>query len=112
MGAGAMRHRVELQAKTTSHDDHGGPVQTWKTVATVWASLEATSTREFFAAQQVQSEVTQRIRIRFRADIDATMRVVHKDRVFDIVGILPNNRQTQCVLMCKERSNAESSQEP
>ncbi len=112
MGAGAMRHRVQIQAKTVALDEHGGPIQTWTTVATVWASLEATSTREFFAAQQVQSEVTQRIRIRFRADIDATMRVVHKDRVFDIVGILPNNRQTQCVLMCKERGNAENSQEP
>lgn len=104
MGAGAMRHRVQIQAKTVTQDDHGGPVQTWKTVATVWASLEATSTREFFAAQQVQSEVTQRIRIRFRSDLSPDMRVLYKDRVFEIVGILPNNRQTQCVLMCKERS--------
>ena len=112
MGAGTMRHRVQIQAKTVAHDDHGAPVATWTPVATVWASLEATSTREWFAAQQVQSEVTQRIRIRYRTDIDATMRVVHKGRVYDIVGILPNNRQTQCVLMCKERSNAESSEEP
>lgn len=107
MGAGALRHRVALQVKTCGHDVFGGPIQTWETVAVVWASFEAMSTREYFSAQQVQSEVTQRIRIRYRADVRPDMRVLYNMRVFEIVGILGNNRQNQLVLMCKERSGGD-----
>ena len=105
MRAGMLRHRVTLQRFQQGQDAYGGPVETWEDVATVWASLEAMSGREFFASQQAQSEVTQRIRIRYRADVTADMRVIHNGKVFNIVAPLPDNRGRELVLMCREVSS-------
>ena len=104
MRAGMLRHSVTLQRFQQGQDAYGGPVETWEDVATVWASLEAMSGREFFASQQAQSEVTQRIRIRYRADVTADMRVIHNGKVFNIVAPLPDNRGRELVLMCREVS--------
>ena len=105
MRSGMLRHRVTLQRFQQGQDAYGGPVETWEDVATVWASLEAMSGREFFASQQAQSEVTQRIRIRYRPGVTADMRVIHQGTVFNIVAPLPDNRGKDLVLMCREVSN-------
>lgn len=106
MRAGSLRHRVMLQRQPVVVDDYGGAVKDapWEDVATVWASLEAVSGREFFASQQVQSEVTHKITIRFRPGVAADMRIVYGGRVFGIVAPLPDNRGTRLVLMCREVS--------
>lgn len=109
MRSGMLRHRVTLQRFQQGQDAYGGPVETWEDVATVWASLEAMSGREFFASQQAQSEVTQRIRIRYRAGVTADMRVIHNGKVFNIVAPLPDNRGRELVLMCREVSNEQAS---
>lgn len=104
MRAGSLRHRVTLQRFRCGRDAYGGPVEDWSDVATVWASLEAVNGREFFAGQQAQSEVTRRIRIRYRPDVTADMRVIHQGTVFNIVAPLPDNRGRELVLMCSEVS--------
>ncbi|WP_417292318.1 phage head closure protein [Desulfovibrio porci] len=109
MRAGALRHQVTLQRFVRGQDAYGGPVEEWVDVATVWASLEAMNGREFFASQQTQSEVTQRIRIRYMPGVAADMRVVHQGTVFNIVAPLPDNRQREIVLMCKELSHEQAS---
>ena len=109
MRSGMLRHRVTLQRFQQGQDAYGGPVETWEDVAIVWASLEAMSGREFFASQQAQSEVTQRIRIRYRPDVTADMRVIHNGKVFNIVAPLPDNRGRELVLMCREVSNEQAS---
>ena len=109
MRSGMLRHRVTLQRFQQGQDAYGGPVKTWEDVAIVWASLEAMSGREFFASQQAQSEVTQRIRIRYRAGVTADMRVIHNGKVFNIVAPLPDNRGRELVLMCREVSNEQAS---
>ena len=106
MRAGMLRHRVTIQRQEIVFGKFGAPLhdKVWENVATVWASLEAMSGREFFVIQQAQSEVTQCIRIRYRADVTADMRVIHNGRVFNIVAPLPDNRGRKLVLMCREVS--------
>lgn len=58
----------------------------------------------FFASQQVQSEVTHKVTIRFRPGVTADMRVIHNGKVFNIVAPLPDNRGRELVLMCREVS--------
>ena len=103
MRAGMLRHRVTIQRQELVFGKFGAPLhdKVWENVATVWASLEAMSGREFFASQQAQSEVTQRIRIRYRPDVTADMRV---GKVFNIVAPLPDNQGRELVLMCREVS--------
>ena len=106
MRAGSLRHRVTIQRQELVFGKFGAPLhdKVWENVATVWASLEAMSGREFFASQQVQSEVTHKVTIRFRPGVAADMRIVHGGRVFGIVAPLPDNRGTRLVLMCREVS--------
>ena len=106
MRAGMLRHRVTIQRQEIVFGKFGAPLhdKVWENVATVWASLEAMSGREFFASQQVQSEVTHKVTIRFRPGVAADMRIVYGGRVFGIVAPLPDNRGTRLVLMCREVS--------
>lgn len=86
MQAGKLRHRVTLQRYEETRDDMGAVIETWVDVATVWAAVEPLSVREFISAQAGQSEISARITIRYRPGIDATMRVLHRDQIYNIKG--------------------------
>jgi len=88
--AGKLRHRVELQKKVTTLDTSGQQVEDpdFTTFATVWGSVVPMSAREFVASEKTQSEVRARITIRYRADIDSTVRIKHGTTIYNIEGVL------------------------
>jgi len=89
MKAGKLRHKIQIQKKTAAQDNITGAVTyTWSKLADVWASIEPLSAREYIAAQAVQSKVSARITIRHRDDIDATMRIAHGNKIYNIAGVL------------------------
>lgn len=97
LDAGKLRHRVVIQqlvdledSAGEVQDDLGAMIQEWEDVATVWAAIEPLSAREFIAAQSEQSKVVARVTIRYRDDINFTMRLYHaaKDVYYNIEGIL------------------------
>lgn len=91
MQAGKLNKRVTIQKPVRSKDPDYGDFKTdWVDVSDVWASIEPLSAREFIAAQAAQSEVVARIVIRHRKDIDSTMRILHKDKIYNIKGVLPD----------------------
>ena len=89
MRVGQLRQRVLLQRKSYEQDQKSGAmVETWQNVANVWASIEPLSVREFIASQAMQAEITARAVIRYRADMEATMRLIHRGKIYNIIGIL------------------------
>ena len=103
LAAGRLRHRILIEEYVLDLDSNGEVIQdpesgqtfgTWTEVATVWAAIEPLSTREFIAAQAVQSQMTARIIIRHREGLDAAMRLVHmrsggvRGQVYNIHGLL------------------------
>ena len=99
---GEMRQRIALQAKTITKSE-GIPQESWTTVATIWATVADISGREYFQAQAVQSEVTTRIKIRYRTGITPTMRVLYDSRVFAILSVIDKDERHRVIeLMCKE----------
>ena len=103
MDIGKLRHRIELQEKTTGRDSFGSEVEQWNTKATVWASVEPIAGREYFLAQQVQSEVTHRIRIRYYAGLQSDWRIRFGTKLFDILSIIDfEERHVEMQIMCKE----------
>ncbi len=103
MNAGMLSYRVQIQQATETRDSYGAAIQTWNTVATVWASIEAISVREFFDAARINAEVTHRIRIRYRSNVTPAMRIVESSRTFDIYGAFdPDGKKRELVLMVKE----------
>ena len=99
-----LNKRVTIQRIEKVPDSYGQPVETWVDVATVWAAIEPLRGREYFAAMSEHAEVTTRIRIRYRSDVDRTMRVVHGSTEFEILHIIhPDFARQELQLMCKER---------
>lgn len=89
MRNGKLRHRILLQQPVQVQDPVTGETTPgWADVATVYASIEPLSAREFIAAQAGQSEITARIVIRYRADVAAAMRALHNGKVYNIHGVL------------------------
>jgi SPP1 family predicted phage head-tail adaptor len=90
LAAGRLRHFVGIERLLRSKDSNGDTVEEWETIAQVWAAIEPVSAREFVASQAAQSQVSARITIRYRSDVDATMRVTHRGRIYNIAGVLPD----------------------
>lgn len=92
IAAGRLKHRVLIQNwKITGQDPvTGEETGEWETFDTVWAAVEPLSARELIAAQAVQSKVTGRIVIRHRDGLSADMRIVHRGRIYNTAGFLPD----------------------
>lgn len=97
LDSGKLRHRLTIQklqnvadSSGEVQDSSGDLIQEWVNVATVWGAIEPLSGREFMAAQAEQSKVVARLTVRYRNDIDATMRIFHayKDAYYNIEGVL------------------------
>ena len=89
VAAGKLNHWVQLQAPGTTQDPNTGEmIENWTTVAEVWAEVVPMSAREFQAANAEQSEVRGRMTIRYREDVDATMRVIHRGKWYAILGVM------------------------
>lgn len=104
MRAGLLRHLVTIEAVEWVRDPVSGAVtEEWVTKAKVWAEVRDLRGREFWAAQQIQSEVTTRVLIRHMDGLGPEMRVRHGDRILDIDHIIdPDGRGRELQLMCKE----------
>ncbi|WP_443090319.1 phage head closure protein [Basfia succiniciproducens] len=106
MEIGKLRHRVTLQQQANTQNDYGATITTWQDIATVWAEIKPISGREYFSAQQVQSEVTTQIWIRYRNGIEPTMRVSHNGKHYEIISVLNyQGLNTTLQLMCKDFPN-------
>lgn len=103
MNAGDLRQRVTIQYKTVTKDAYGQEVITWTDLATVWASVEPLSGREFMEGRQETAEVNTRIRIRQRTGIEPEQRAVWGSVIYNILAvILIQTRNREIHLMCRE----------
>ena len=85
--AGRLRNRIKIYQRNDSQDVTTGEIIVgWSLVATVWASVEPLSVKEFVAASTTQSQISARIVIRYRTGIAADMIVVHNDETYEIKG--------------------------
>lgn len=84
--AGELRHRVAIQQYVEgTRDGDGFPLPSaWVDYTKLWAKVAPLSGKDLIAAQADQSEVSARMKIRYREDINTKMRVVWKGRIFAI----------------------------
>ena len=101
--AGRMRQRIRIQAKTTTIDDLGEPVEAWADLAQAWAEKLALRQREFVAAGGEQQEVTVVYRIRWRIDVTVQMRVMDGATAYNIRQAIDESGQRRTLtLRCTE----------
>lgn len=90
LGAGALRHQVQIQQPVDVSDGQGGSTRTWRTIpdGTVWAAIHPTSGREPFIYGQLQMRVTHKLTLRYLGGVQAHQRILFNGRVFNIRSIL------------------------
>jgi SPP1 family predicted phage head-tail adaptor len=98
MRPGRLNKLIVVQSREETTDEYGGPVYEWGDVSTVWARILPLSGRDLIAAQAAQNETVTRFFIRYRSDITTDMRIVYKEKNYDITGIInieEENRELQ-----------------
>lgn len=99
-----LNKRVVIEQQSATTDSYGQPLNTWTEVATVWAAIEPLQGSEYHAASRDNVDVKTRIRVRYRAGMDRTMRITYKGTTFEILDVInPKFANVELQLMCKER---------
>ncbi|MBO1551528.1 phage head closure protein [Yersinia pseudotuberculosis] len=106
MRAGGLRHKVTIQTFTTIRLPSGQVLQQWEDAATVWAEVKAISGRELIASGAEMSEITIRVWMRYRADVNSANRIRFtvrggKPMNYDITAVIPDEKATRLELLCK-----------
>lgn len=102
MRAGTLSERCVIQRKTQGTDSWGAPLpEAWEDYASVWANIRFLSGTESIKAGADTSIVKASIRIRWRTDITAGMRVLHGAAVYDVEAVLPGGRREWLDLAAK-----------
>ena len=98
-----LKRRVEIVRRYTNKDEYGELETGFKTVKTVYAEVKPVTGKSFFAAQQVNSEITHQVLIRYTDGIAPNMMVRFKGRMFEILYVMNYNEANESILlMCKE----------
>ena len=103
MKAGQLDQRVTVERLQGGVDELGQPLpDTWAPLFTCWAAVEPLTGREYIAAQAAVSEVTAKIRMRFRPWMTAEDRVIHDGTIYQIESVIDvRSENRELVLMCK-----------
>ena len=99
--------RVTIQVQAAGQDAAGQPLPAgWVNLTLdgdgkVWAGIRDINGREFAAAGATQNQVVSTITIRYRAGIEAKMRILHGSLVYNIEAVLGPDGRT-LALMCSK----------
>ncbi|MCC7006005.1 MAG: phage head closure protein [Ottowia sp.] len=91
--AANFSQRVRLQKQITTQNSLGESVGTWINVALVWADIRYLNGKEYLAAQLEISKANISMRIRWRNDVNAAMRVLHGNHIYNIEVVLPDMQE-------------------
>lgn len=100
---GAMREQVMIQSRSTSQDSSGDPLLVWTTFATVRAEVVRTPGKEVFSALERLARVPTLFRLRFLAGVEPSMRLLCRNRVFNITSAIdPTGRDEELLVYTQE----------
>ena len=85
---GQLDRRITLQSASVSTDGFGQAVRTYSTLAQVWAKVEYKGTpKEGEDTEKLTSVNKERFTIRYRPDVDATVKIRWKSKTHEIEGV-------------------------
>ncbi len=103
IGAGERNKRVTIQEKNIVRDSIGNQTEVWHDIATVWAAIQPLSGREYWAARQINAEITTKVTMLYRRGVTTEHRLMLGPRALGILEVVnPNEGNAELVLMCKE----------
>lgn len=104
---GSLRHTVRIEERVPNKDKMGGQSGEWRVWrAGVAASIEPLKGKELFNAEQAQSEMIGRCKIRYREGLRPDMRIVYRGVAYGITVILnPSMKNEYLEIMLNQGKN-------
>ncbi|PRD45800.1 head-tail adaptor protein [Phyllobacterium phragmitis] len=101
--AGRLSSELALERIRPAPDGIGGYTEKREEVATLWGRVEPVSdTARYFGAQPLE-EITHRIILRFRNDVESGMRLRKGERHFTIITVHdPDESRRYCLCRVRE----------
>ena len=90
MNIGQLNRRIVIQRPGTAQDSIGQPIATWTDVDPAWAAIKMQTGIGVIRASADVSTIPVSIRVRYRTDLDASMRVVHGSTVYAVKAVMPD----------------------
>lgn len=98
MDPGKLNHRITFQIQNLDSEE-----EEWNDIVTTWASINPISGREYYQAETINSDLTHKVRLRYRKGITPDMRILYKYRIFNIVSVINEYEKNAILqLMCRE----------
>ena len=98
-----MSNRVQLQRSIETRLSDGSVNREWIQMETVWARIEPITGREYWNAEQVKSELTHMVVIRYMTNVTSRCRLLFNNRILNILGVVNVEEQDVFLqLRCKE----------
>lgn len=108
--ASMLRHRIVLQTPQLTAQNGGQFITAWQDVATVWAQVTPRQTNslniEALFAEKTVERISHEILLRWREDVDASMRVVFGGRYFNIRSAVNLDERGECLRLLVEENAA------
>lgn len=89
MNIGSMRHRIEIQIYSDVENEVGEITKQWTTYKKLWAEKKQLRSSNTNDSDKEGIEYIYRFKVRYREDLDESMRIVHKGIIYDIKHINP-----------------------
>lgn len=106
LSAGSLNCRVQIQKNSGTQNNLGEFASDWVTVATVWADIRYLNGKEYLASQLETNKASVSIRIRWRNDIEPTMRILSGNLLYNIEAVLPDmQKRVHIDLVCSTEIN-------
>ena len=103
INSGDLNRRILVEWRPTVQGSAGTLESNWEPKFRAWARIDQLSGRELIAAQAIHAETTHRVTLRYRPGVDASMRVVYRDRQFNVLAALdPETAHVALHLYCSE----------
>ena len=87
MEIASLNKRITIQELKLSINENGFEIEEWIDYKKVWAGVSNLHGREYFDAAAIQMENTVKFTIRYLPGIDTSMRIVFKDKNYNITSI-------------------------
>lgn len=89
ISVGKLNKKVLIQSKAKTPDGQGGFSKSWSTISggDAWGMIETITGKEVFTAQQLNSQVSHKVTVRYNSAVDADQTVVFESRRFKIEWI-------------------------
>ena len=106
VGSGAINRPITIQKLVNTVDAMGGSAKTWTNYIKTWSHVEPWKGVEKIVAQQTYTSNISKFLIRYRPsqNIDASMRILYRSRIYNIRNIIqPAEAHTTIQILAEEQ---------